>query len=143
MPNPVIFNKRVRPITLAAAGGILALALFPTTAVAQPDPYAESKCFYELSAPAPITLPGGGPAVAAEIEMTHCTGLAQSVRTTACVGPTGDNGHCTTKNGYVPSRAFTPGAANGSYTATGEGCYRLRSDMVLQCVPAGPVTSAF
>ncbi|GAA2571589.1 hypothetical protein GCM10010409_56270 [Mycolicibacterium diernhoferi] len=139
----------MRLITLSGMAGTLALSAlvcFPTAAAAQPEPddrYANSECFYSLTAPAAVTLPGGGQAVSTEIGMTHCTGLAQSVRTTACVARPGDSGYCTTKNGYVNSAAHAPGAPSGSYTATGEGCYRLRSDLALVCVPAGPVSATF
>lgn len=90
-----------------------------------------------------MTVPGGSQAVSAQIEMTRCEGLAQSVRTTACVARAGDSGFCTTKNGYVPSTAYAPGTPHGTYAATGEGCYRVRSDLGLVCVPAGPVTATF
>lgn len=75
--------------------------------------------------------------------MTRCSGLAQSVRTTACVARSGDGGFCTTENGYVPSTAFAPGVPHGNFTATGEGCYRVRSDLGLVCVPAGPISATF
>ncbi len=131
---------------MAGSLALAALIVLPAAAVAQPDqgdPYADSRCFYSLTAPAAATLPGGGPAVSAEIGMTQCTGLAQSVRTTACVARPGNNGSCSTENGYLNSTAYAPGSPSGSYTATGEGCYRLRSELALVCVPAGPFSAVF
>ena len=136
----------MRLITLSGVAGAFALSalvVLPTSPVAQADPTADSQCWYYLTAAAVIEMPGGGQAVSAEIGMTHCTGLAQSVRTTACVTRSGDSGFCTTKNGYVPSTAYAPGSLHGNFTATGEGCYRVRSDLGLVCVPAGPISATF
>lgn len=130
-----------------AAMSVLAFAAIiapPTSAVAHADPKisdVDSQCWYHLTAPAAVTMTGGSHAVAAEISTTRCTGIAQSVRTTVCIARENENGVCRTKQGYQTSKTMTVGPPRGNVTATGRGCYRLRSDIELVCVPAGPVST--
>lgn len=137
------FHRR-NGIAPAVAALALCFAFPPIVAQAEPAPpnLEDSQCEYTLTRPAIDTFPGGSQVVSATMAMAVCSGIAQSVRTTVCVERVGDTGTCSTAQGYQTSKAFAVGVPRGEFTTSGQGCYRLRSDLNLVCVSTGPLTAS-
>jgi hypothetical protein len=128
---------------------VLAATAFAIPAAAQPaQPIEETpsgadgqSCSYTLSPPTVTQLPGGASAVTASLAAATCSGIAQPVFNRVCVDSPARAGDCGKNYGWSAAQvvvAFAP--AGGTFTATGQGCYRLATTE-LTCTASGPVSS--
>jgi hypothetical protein len=144
-----------RALTIAAllvAGGTGAffinapVASASVLSIPMDNPDEESwGCDFTLSAPRLAELPGGVTAVTATLTPGHCTGNVQVMNSTVCVATPTSPGECASRSGYDPVQVFVaPGAPpHGTYTATGNGCWRSGDVFVTKvCRSQGATTAS-
>ena len=101
-------------------------------------------CEFTLSAPRLAELPGGLTAVTATLTPGHCTGNVQPMSSTVCVATPSSPGECASRSGYDPAQVFVALGAPppGTYTATGNGCWRSGDVFVTKVCRSQGTTSA-
>jgi hypothetical protein len=124
---------------------LLAAMAFAVPAVAQPVDETPSvadgqSCSYTLSPPTVTQLPGGAAAVTASFAAASCSGIAQPVFNRVCMDSPVRAGDCGKNYGWSAAEVVVPSSAiGGTFTATGQGCYRLTTTE-LTCTTSGPVS---
>jgi hypothetical protein len=137
-----IFASAVMVATVASAMG-------SATSPASASPVDESTegvgCQYTLTPPELVLLPGGGKAVRATLDPITCAPSAQPTGVTVCVRPPHNQGNCKRLPGWQKVEVLIPATpANGTFTATGEGCWHeITRSFLPACRTTGPVSSTF
>lgn len=128
----------------ATAGFAPLASAEPTEPPADPnfiDP--ANSCYYDLTPPSLVELPGGAKAVTATMVTTRCTGKAASTNLVVCVATPEGPGQCGSEYNWAPAQVFvTASRYEGSFTAKGAGCWRdLLNQFQEKCRTVDPVTT--
>lgn len=129
------FNQ-VSLLPLLAIIGIVPILLAAPTAAQ----IGEQVCTYDLSPPHAIASPTGERIVAVTLSVTQCTGEAQAVESTLCLGPADEKPLC--RDGYAwqtTQITFGPTPITRAYSAFARGCSVVGNPTVTTCVPLGPI----
>ncbi|WP_083410687.1 hypothetical protein [Mycolicibacterium rutilum] len=126
-------------VTMAAALVVGAMAMFPSTAAAQPE---TAPCDYNLSAPHVVRV-GSTDMVAVTMAPAGCDG-ATPYMSVACVQLEGSPGpgRCRQNNGPLTAVVYySPYQPGATYVATGRGCATKGNPPQPFCGTTGPVTA--
>lgn len=101
-----------------------------------------NSCYYELTPPSLVELPGGAKAVSASMIATRCTGKAASTNLVVCVATPEGPGQCGSEFNWEAAQVFvTASRISGPFTATAVGCWRdLLNQFQEKCRTSEPVT---
>jgi hypothetical protein len=128
-------------VQLVAALGALSLP----AASADPDSRADTNdnpgsCQYALTAPQRTEVPGGAAGVTATLTPGACTG--QPVITTVCLTRPGGQSECAKTYAFdTATITIVAAPAQGTFSATGKGCWQPRLNADFVCETPAPMTA--
>jgi hypothetical protein len=100
-------------------------------------------CYYSVSAPQLVELPGGAKAVKSTIHIKSCAPSSQPTDVTVCVSTPDGPGQCKRTPGWSsPEVLVTTAHLNGTFTATGQLCWQdILQSFRPNCRDGGPVST--
>jgi hypothetical protein len=144
--RPSVFALAAVAVTIIGAiGGVT-----PTVAAEPPLPPTEetfidpaNRCFFDLTPPSLVELPGGAKAVTATAVAKRCTGTAGATNVVVCVSTPEGPGECGNEINWEVAEVFvTASRYVGPFTATAVGCWRQTTAQFQEkCQPSGPLTT--
>jgi hypothetical protein len=143
----VLVSASVGALLVGALGGTAPLVSASPPTISTDETAVDpdgSECFFKLTPPEMVVLPGGAKAVKATLNPSVCTGNALPTDIVVCVTTPDSPGDCKKTPGWSLSEVYvTASRLDGAFVATGKGCWRDLSQFQQECRTTGPLSMTF